>query len=447
MRSRAELRRVIETVLRAVSIAILAWMLWLSLDRGEQEVAVSARTANLASALREWSVGGIAPDRITVELDSIPLPRERAWLAALRGAGSRVEWNGDLVPIGIAVHQVASPRGGLSVLVAAPDGEPIRVSDEVGTIDTAQALNGGARFTVPGANGILMASARGTSATAFPNDILKLRSVLVLGAAGWESKFVVAALEEDGWKVDAQMRVAPGASVTQGTIGPIDTARFSAVIALDASAAPYGSAIAQYVASGGGLVIASGAAAIRSFTQLRAGPPGRIDASTMLASEPGATTLKSLSLAPIAAIRADAIILDRRDGVIAAAARRHIAGRVVQHGYADTWRWRMSGGDRSVADHRAWWTRAISSVAYAPRVGRSDIDGMPASADSTSRSMQPPIDSAPYARLIESLGPPSQDPEESLMTVSGSTSLWWLFVLLSACLLAEWTSRRLRGSR
>lgn len=356
MRSRAELRRVIETVLRAVSIAILAWMLWLSLDRGEQEVAVSARTANLASALREWSVGG---SRLIALLSSLTRYRcrERAWLAALRGAGSRVEWNGDLVPIGIAVHQVASPRGGLSVLVAAPDGEPIRVSDEVGTIDTAQALNGGARFTVPGANGILMASARGTSATAFPNDILKLRSVLVLGAAGWESKFVVAALEEDGWKVDAQMRVAPGASVTQGTIGPIDTARFSAVIALDASAAPYGSAIAQYVASGGGLVIASGAATIRSFSQLRAGFPGPIDASTMLASEPGATTLKSLSLAPIAAIRADAIILDRRDGVIAAAARRHIAGRVVQHGYADTWRWRMSGGDRSVADHRAWWTR------------------------------------------------------------------------------------------
>jgi len=451
MRSRAESRRGVEAVLRAASIVILAWMLWLSLERGRQETFVSAQSANLASALKDWSVAGIAPDRITVEMDSTPSPRERAWLAALRGAGSRVAWNGNLAPVGIVVHPVASPRGGLSVLVAAPDGERVRISDEVGAIDTAQALAGGARFTVPAANGVLAAGARGSTATASPSDSLLLRSVLVLGAAGWESKFVVAALEEDGWKVDAQMRVAPGANVTQGSIGPIDTARYSAVIALDVSAAPYASGIAQYVASGGGLVIAGSAAGIGSFAPLRAGSLGRLKASPMLASEPGSTTVSSLSFVSIAALRGDAIVLGRRDGVIAAAARRHVAGRVAQHGYTDTWRWRMSGGDGSVADHRAWWTRAVASVAYAPGVGRTGIGdaGVPAPAASASPSSQfsRSTDDAPYARLIESLGLLSPQPASSIATVARSISLSWLFALLSLCLLAEWASRRLRGSR
>ncbi|HEY0241472.1 MAG TPA: hypothetical protein VGC52_02295, partial [Gemmatimonadaceae bacterium] len=99
-------------------------------------------------------------------------------------------------------------------------------------------------------------------------------------------------------------------------------------------------------------------------------------------------------------------------------------------GYVDTWRWRMSGGDDSPAAHREWWTRLVSSVAYAPTVGAA----------------RESVDNAPNARLIEALGAPSQ-PAASLATAAGSISLWLLFAILSLSLLAEWASRRLRGLR
>ncbi len=432
MPSRAEVRGGIETGLRVLSIVLLVVLLWRSLDRSSARWVVSSRSANLESAVKDWSVAGKPPDSIVVHLDSTPSPLVGAWLAALRGAGSGLTWSGDLPAVGVAVNRVAAPRGGLSVLVAAPLEERIRIGDDVGVIDTAQAGQGGARFTVPSANGTLVASVNGSSARAFLADSVVLRRVLVLGTAGWEAKFVTAALEEDGWKVDAQMRVAPGVTVAQGAIGPIDTARYSAVIALDAAAASESGAIARYAASGGGVIIAGTAASIGAFAPLRAASPGRLDASPTLASEPGSVSLRSLSLVSLASLRRDAIILERRSNVVSAAARRHVAGRVLQHCYTDTWLWRMRVGDRSVADHRDWWTRAVASVAYAPRIQRSSIaEG----------------DEAPYARLVESLGPPSNESGTRGVVLAGAIPLWWLFALLLVSLLAEWASRRLRGAR
>lgn len=431
MRSRAEVRGKIETALRAVSLTILAWMLWLSLDRGRPEAVVSARSANLASAVRGWSRAGIAADRIAVQLDSTPSPLEREWLRALRGAGSDVRWSGDLPAAAVSVQAVASPRGGWNVLTAAPGKTRVRIADDIGTLDTADARSGGARFAVPSASGVIHAKVGGTTARAPLGDSVQVKRVLVIGSAGWESKFVVAALEEDGWKVDSDMYVARGANVRQGSLSPIDTSRYSAVVALDGSAASRASEIARYAASGGGVILAGSAGSLDAFTQIRAGAPGRAQSAPALESEPGSTTLRSLSVIPIASLRGDAIVLERRDGIIAAAARRHDAGRVLQEGYLDTWRWRMSGGDASPAEHRAWWTRAVASVAYAPHF---------ASASNVV------IDDAPVARLVEALGPSSGRPGSAL-AAAGSVSLWWLFALLSFCLLAEWASRRLRGSR
>src|SRR5688500_12282971 len=432
MPSRAEIRGTIEAVLRGVSIVLLAWMLWLSLDRGKPETVASARSANLSAALREWSSAGTAPDRFSVQLDSTPTPQDRDWLAALRSAGSALTWSGNLPAAGIEVQPVASPRGGLAVLAAAPNANRINLTDEIGSLDTADARSGGARFAIPSASGGIRATVGGTIAATRLADSVLVKRVLVLGNAGWESKFVVAALEEDGWKVDAQMRVAPAISVTQGSINPIDTSRYSAVIALDESAAAHASDIVRYAASGGGVVIAGTAASIDAFVPIRAGAPGRSIAGALLASDPGATTLKSVPLVPIASMRSDAIALDRRDGAIAAAARRHVAGRVLQQGYVDTWRWRMGGGDASLTDHRAWWTRAVAGIAYAPRIALPAAD-------------RP--DAAPVAGLIAALGEPSPRAGPSLASAAGSISLWWLFALLSLSLIGEWASRRMRGAR
>lgn len=430
MPSRAEISGTFELALRAVSLSILAWMLWLSLDRGRPEQIVSARSANLVTALRNWSSAGLAPDRAAIQLDSTPSQVEREWIRALAHSGSSVSWRGNLPASAISVHPVASPRRGLTVLVAAPAANRVSVEDDLGLIEGATAGVGGARFNVPSASGSIVGKVGATRAKAVTADSIRLGRVLVLGNAGWESKFVTSALEEAGWKVDAEMRVAPSVDVMQGSASVIDTLRYSAVIALDASAALRASAILRYVESGGGLILAGVTGSLDAFASVRAGSPGRVLVPSSIEGVPGSTSLESLSLIPTASLRPGAVPLDTRRGSVASAARRHGAGRVLQEGYLDTWRWRMSGGDDSPALHREWWTHAVSSIAYAPAVRHS-----PETADN-----------APTARLVEALGSSSQ-PVTSLRATAGSISLWLLFAILSLSLLAEWASRRLRGSR
>ena len=42
----------------------------------------------------------------------------------------------------------------------------------------------------------------------------RLGAVVIIGRAGWEAKFVAAALEERGWSVRLRVSVAPGIVVT-----------------------------------------------------------------------------------------------------------------------------------------------------------------------------------------------------------------------------------------
>jgi hypothetical protein len=421
-----------ETALRVVSVAVLAWMFWLSLDRARPETVASARSANLNRALRDWSTAGIAPDRIVAQLDSTPSDIDRDWLRALRASGSSVTWSGNLVPVALSAQAVASPRGGWTVTAAAPSRSNLTVSDEIGPLDTAVAASGGARYSIPSASGTLTGRVGGSTATASLDDSVRIKRVLVLGSAGWETKFVVAALEEDGWKVDSDMRIAPDVDVSQGSLSPIDTSRYSAVVALDATAAPRATEISRYVSSGGGLVLAGASGSLDAFFALRAGATSRAVTPSVLESEPGSVDLNALGFIPIAGLRGDAIALERRNGNITAAARRHGAGRVLQEGYLETWRWRMSGGDTSPAEHRAWWTRSVASVAYAPH-SRIATGTKP--------------DNAPVARLVAAIGPASSARPASLSSASGSISLSLLFAILSFSLLGEWASRRLRGSR
>jgi hypothetical protein len=191
--------------------------------------------------------------------------------------------------------------------------------------------------------------------------------------------------------------------------------------------------LARYVASGGGLILAGNAASNDAFALLRVGTTGRVKSAPMTQSGKG-TTLRSLPLAPLVGLPRDAVVLERRDEDVAVAARRHVAGRVLQIGYVDSWRWRMSGGETSVADHRAWWTHAVASVAYATRISN------PLATDSA-------LDGAPFAKLIASLGQPVAHLTVIGAPLSASISAKWLLALLAMCLLAEWTSRRLRGAR
>ena len=278
MPSRADLAVAIERGLRAVLIAALAVLLWQSLHKQPSADDRDVRSRTLSGMLTSWTRAATAPERIHAQLDSVPGPLERDWLRALAAAGSKVTWSGDLTPLMIAAQPIASPAGGLRVSIAAPAGSVLELRDEVGVIDTVGSKSSGASLVTSSAARELTARADHSSATATPRDSLSLHKVLVIADAGWESKFVIAALEEDGWKVDAFVRVAPGVDVTQGSIAVIDTSRYSAVVALDNAVAPYAARINEFVRSGGGIVMAPAAAGVDAFAPLRSGVIGRLDA-------------------------------------------------------------------------------------------------------------------------------------------------------------------------
>ena len=434
MPSRAEIRVRLEHVLRGIVIAVLAVMLWQSLQERSESAsqAVNARGAGVGGALAKWSVLGKAPGRIHVQLDSTPSPRDRAWLGALAGAGSSVTWSGDVAPVMIDAEPVASPTGGTRILVAAPSGSSVVMGDDIGPIDTVRVQGAGAALAVSSVAGSVTARVSGSVASTLQRDSVALRKVLVIGDAGWESKFVVAALEEEGWKVDAFIRVAPGVDVTQGSAATIDTSRYSAVVALDGAAAPYANRIIEFARAGGGVLLTPQAATLDAMTPLRVGAVGRATAVARGVQTGGSVTLTTLALAPITSLRSDAVPLERQAGTVAIAARRVGAGRVLQLGYEDSWRWRMGGGDGAVRDHRVWWTGLVSSVAYAPRVARD--------------AAATPVDEAPMVGLVAAIGPGMTTGSNA--TLSGQSSDWmiWMFALLTLGLLGDVASRRLRGA-
>ncbi|MFL5486921.1 MAG: hypothetical protein ACJ8AJ_00410, partial [Gemmatimonadaceae bacterium] len=412
MPSRVELRIRAEQALRGVVIAALVVLLWQSLHEEASSVArsISARAVSRPS-LEQWSKTPRPAAAIHVQLDSVPTPLERAWLRALAVAGSRVTWSGNLPPLMIEAQPVAAPTGGTRVLVASADRSSVVVSDDIGVIDTVATKSAGAVLTLSSVVGSVRARVNGSVATTMPRDSVLLHRVLVIGNAGWESKFVVAALEEEGWKVDARIRVAPAVDVTQGLPAVIDTSRYSAVIALDDAASPYANRIIAFARAGGGVVLGSQAASLDAMAPLRVGSVGRATSEARALQASGSVNLATLSLAPITSVRTDAVTLDKRAGVTAVAARRFNAGRVLQLGYEDTWRWRMGGADEAIRDHRLWWTELVSSVAYAPMSTRSPVA----------------TDDAPLADLIAAVGASAAHGFAGNVPLTQSTWSFWLF--------------------
>jgi hypothetical protein len=205
----------------------------------------------------------------------------------------------------------------------------------------------------------------------------------------------------------------------------LDTAHYAAVVALDSAAAGERARIARYVASGGGLVLEP--AAVASLANQAAGGVG--------GDEPGAAHLpeeaprNGLTLRPVTNLVSDAVVLERRREMPTVVARRIGAGRVVQIGYSDSWRWRMASGDSAVEAYRAWWTGLVSAVAYAPSI-----------AGTSARVADP----APLVATVEKLGPPRAAAPAGAAHRAG---LPWmlLFALVIAALIGEWGSRRMRG--
>lgn len=427
-------RASIERALRAAAFLMLVVALWRAIMETSGTAPELADSLALERALVRWSTV-VSPDQVYTRLDSMPQPAQRDWLAALSAAGTRVSWgSGTLLPTALAVDLTADPQGGEHVRVAAPAHSTVVLSDEISVIDTAVVQSAGVLFDLGALPRAVSVTVNEQKSGVSVRDSLRLHRIAVLGRAGWEGKFVVAALEERGWKVDALLRVAPSNDVRQGSIEPIDTAHYAAVVALDTSAARYGGQIVRYVREGGGLVMTPDVARHASFAMLASGGQGELREEREL-SPASADPRQALALVPIVNAHGETVVLEKRDALTTVAARRVDLGRVLQIGYRDVWRWRMEGGPTAVEAHRAWWANLVSAVAYA----RAE----PPTSDSTTTVI---TNGAPYATLVDRLGP--QSPPVHFAALVDDTSVrWWILGGLGVVLFAEWASRRLRGAR
>lgn len=424
MRSRVEL------ALRALGLAALMVALVQSLV--PRDASPFTRTLTPAQLPAVLAAAEPLPDSIVLVADTALDPHYRDWLAAARDAGLGVRWSGDSIPaLALAVDPVPDPAGGSRVAVAGPARAVLQLADSAGALDSVRVTGGGAWFEVPRLLGSARAVVGRQHALGGPADSLLSRRIVVLGRPSWETKFVVAALEERGWRVDARIPLTPDTAVVQGQPLRLDTATVAAVIVLDASGGSEAGRVARFVSQGGGVILGTEAAALAGFAPLRAGRPGAPEAAQVLElplSDPG----RALPLTPVAVLAPGAVPLERRGNAVALAGRRVGAGRVIQVGYGDTWRWRMSGPEGAEAAHRRWWSVLVGSVAYRPtlQLGR----------DVSSHD-------APRARMAARLGPavPGSAPGSSSHSPRSRGAAGWLLAVALVSLLAEWGLRRLRG--
>jgi hypothetical protein len=371
------------------------------------------------------------PRAITLhtELLTSPEPWVIDWLAALRHSGHAVTWSGSPPAVAMSVEALADPNGATRIVVASPPQTTVVLRDDASVIDSVHVTRLGGTLVTPMVVGAVTGNASGQFFSAAAPDSARLRSIVVVGAASWEGKFVVSALEERGWPVIARFHVAPAVDVVERRVLPLDTSRVAAVVAIDTTIGALAPDLERFVRSGGGLVLAGPASRAASVAALA---PGSLGARTRPALRSVDTiSLGSTGFYPVRALRADGVVLDRRPDGIAIAARRLGAGRVLQVGFDDSWRWRMAGGSASEREHQDWWTRAVGSVAYVPSAVAGIRSGVP--------------ETAPLAYLVDRLGPAQPGLAGTMPPLSVDRRA--LMALIIILLLSEWASRRLRGVR
>lgn len=429
MPSPADRRLRAERGLRAAAFVAMAWLVLRALAGGTTAGRETASQASLDTALVSWTRS--APAAAHLQADRVPERAQRDWLVALRRTGTSLTWQlpGPAAHAALVVEPLVSPRAAVRVTVAAAPHDTVPIADAAGPVDAPVAgplggltWRGSVSGTVEGG----LSAARPTSAR---RDSTVVRPVLVRGVASWESKFVVAALEEAGWEIHARLAIAPGAVVRQGGDVPLDTSRLSAVVVLDSASVPPLTSLRRFVESGGGLVLAGSAVSARGLASLLPARPAARRPGVIGALD-GPRPRTGLTGRVFTTVSRNAVPLERRGNEPVVLASRVGSGRVLLVGYEDTWRWRMIGADDSPDAHRAWWSALVTGVAHAPLIARA----------------APHTDEAPFAAALGELGPPGVDasaaPAGRLLPLDA-----FLFTLVLVALLGEWLSRRLRGLR
>jgi hypothetical protein len=421
MRSRD---RIDERILRAVAILALAGWVALMLRPSPSGRQV-ANESTLRDALTRWTRSGRV-DSVHVQLDTVPDATNIAWLAALRGAAVRVSWAASEIPaVALETYPAADPAGGTIVLASAPG----VLSDDLGPLDTVPPHASASRVAI--VEGSLALTSGRQSARADVSLGSAPRRVFVSGSAGWEAKFIIGALEDRGWSVDARIAVLPGQDVRQGPRAPLDTARYAAVILLDSAAAESIGGVERFVRDGGGLVLAGSANAARRIAPLVAWRVRAREAAP-LGTSASDSAWRGLSRLPFDTLPdRRAVAVERRNGKLLVAARRYYAGRVMGVGYDQTWRWRMMGGDNGLAEHGALWSRLVASAISQPYLASRRLT----------------TGSAPLVALHAALGAPTAVAHARPPALPASAPTHALAGLALASLLAEWLLRRSRGAR
>lgn len=390
-------------------------------------------------------------DSLRVPVRTVPSAPVRAALGTLarsRVAGI-VTWRDASGARGaaMAVEREGGPQGGVQVRLSLPDAsETIQLRDAGGVLDSSgvevmrdvrtrqwRVASTGERLAVQltGATlRALMASPRGGT----PDR------VLVVAEPGWESKFVIAALEERGWRVDARLAVTPKAAVTVGTPATPDRSRHVVVVVLDSVGVP--PRLGDFIRGGGGVVFSGDGVRSPFARALMRNIPTGIEPAV-----PGAL-LTANPLQGLARWRVDirdAVPLQGGTRADAVQAVRVGAGRVVVSGYRNTWQWRMMGTDQGRTDHARWWDALARAAVPVVMVPVGPVDPAPG-------------DAAPYADLVAQLGRASAAASSDGITQSAASEtpasrgwpvplhwLPWLVGFALGALLLEWGSRRLRG--
>ena len=422
---------------------LLAWRLFMPRAPEHTAVQVGANgvlDVPVPQLLRAQS------DSVRVSMLAPPDARTRALLRAMRGSGRRLSLSAPamLSPIAVAVEEEWRASGGTRVQVASRGRALLAISDAAGLVDSLSVDSAGIRTRSGPVQGALHVDARATHAASasLTAGAPEVARVLVAGGVSWESRFVIAALEEAGWPVDASIVLSPKVTVSQGASRTPSRRRHAIVVVLPGAPSSVTAALPEFVRAGGGVVIVGDAARLASLAAIRAGAPGATIAGKA-GAEVSDAPRHGLDLVPIVTLAAGSVVLEVRDGRTATAARRVGAGRVVQVGYDNSWLWRMAGDDDAPVAHRRWWTSVLSGVVpLAAPVHRGAAD-----------AEHDTLDAAPLAALARDLGLP-QVRVELTRAVEGRTRTatmleWldvrWLLLAIVLSLVASWTLRRWRG--
>jgi hypothetical protein len=427
MRSRAERRRLGEWVLRAALFVLLVVALWRSLRPTDIAPITRATSASMLARDLDAIVGTPAVGTVHLHADVLPTRAERDALVALRRSGTTVRWSGSPPAIALEASRVREPDARVMVKLMGARDQRVALVDSAGLLDSVRA-DAGATIDVASVVGPVRATQGKFVASAYAAASEQRRAVLVLGRADWETRFVSQALSEAGWMVRARIPTAPGVTVHDDALLPLDTARYDVVVALDSSSADLAPVIARFVAQGGGLIAAGTALDVALFRRLAPASAGERRAGRILLAADSVTP-RDLPMRPLSLVRSDAVSLQREQPGVTLAARRAGMGRVLAIGYDESWRWRMLGGMSGLAAHRRWWSSAAGSVAPA-RGAASKSTG----------------EAAPLASLVSALGPSSAAVASSSRGSRDPLPIV-LLVIAAACLLAETGSRRFRGAR